>query len=220
MKKRIKTGIIAALSGVVVLPGCDSALKEQIDTEVPGRNLPPREQSGTNIPNADSLRLEERLKELSQTKYDGELAMGAMCYVMAIPMHVDYVCSYCGDTIKDRYDDWEVYNINRIEEVVKQIKNLGYDVVLDKTEFCPHCSKGNIENPELLFKFRFSSNATYHIAKSNIINDYQCLLAFLSNQDKYLGGFGEEHALYDNIAIIQKMTGLGKELKMENNTPE
>jgi len=213
-KKRIKTGIIAALSGIVALPGCDSAVREQIDTEVSGRNLPPREQSGTSTPNADSLRLEERLKELSLTKYAGELAMGAMCYAIAIPMPVDYVCSYCGDTIKDRYD-WEVYNINRIEEVVKQIKNLGYDVVLDKTGFCPRCSKGNVENPELLFKFRFSSNANYHIVKSNIINDYQCLLAFLSNQDKYAGWYDEEYALHDNIAIIQKMTGLGKDLQIE-----
>jgi len=214
-KKRIKTGIIAALSGIVALPGCDSASREQIDTEVPGRNLPPREQSGTNTPNADSLRLEERLKELSLTKYAGELAMGAMCYDVMAPVYIDYVCSYCGETVKEKYNDWDVYNMNRIEEVVKQIKNLDYDVVLDKTEFCPHCSKKSIEYPELFFKFRFSNNANYHIAKSNIVNEYQCLLAFLSNQDKYQGVYDEEYALHDNIMIIQKMTGLGKDLKIE-----
>jgi hypothetical protein len=218
-KKRIKTGIIAALSGIVALPGCDSASRELHDnTGAPGR-LSSREH-GTNNPNADSLRLEKRLKELSQTKYVGELTMGAMCYDMMAPMYVDYVCSYCGDTIKEKYNDWMLYNIEQIEEIVRQIKSKGYDVILDKKEFCPHCSKENIEYPELLFKFRFSSKAEYHIAKTNIMNDYQCLLAFLSNQDKYMGWHGEEYALHDHVTIIQKMTGLGKELKIANSTLE
>jgi hypothetical protein len=163
----------------------------------------------------DSIRLEQRLRELAQTEYKGELAWGAMCYDPAMPEYMDYCCSYCGDTVKEKYNNWTIYNINQIEDIVYKIKILSYDAVLDKTELCPKCSKMDIENPELIFKFRFSTKANYHVARSNIANEYRCLLAFLSNQDTFTGTYDEEYALHDNIAIIQKMTGLGKDLKIE-----
>jgi hypothetical protein len=197
--KNIKIGIVAALGGLVAVPNCEVQTGDS---------------NNSGILNADSLKLEKRLRELSQTNYTGELAWGAMCYDIAMPSYMDYTCPYCHDTIKEKYNSWTIYNINQVEEIVKQIKDLGYDVILDKTEFCPICSKKNIENPELIFKFRFSPNANYHVVLSNIVNEYQCLLAFLSNQDKYSGFYGEEHALHDNITIIQKMTGLGKDLKI------
>jgi DNA-directed RNA polymerase subunit RPC12/RpoP len=131
--------------------------------------------------------------------------VGAMCYIMANFDYMDYVCSHCGNTIKDKYNEWIIIQINQIEEIVKKIKELGYDVVLDKTEFCPHCSKKNIENPELIFKIRFSDEADYHIVRSNIINEYQCLYEFLSNPDEFSG----------DKTIIQKMTGLGEDLKIK-----
>ena len=131
--------------------------------------------------------------------------IGATCYDPAYPDNVDYVCSYCGNIIKGKYSSWLIFDINQIEEIVNQIKKLDYDVVLDKTEFCPNCSQKNIENPEIIFKIRFSEEAGYHIARSNIVNEYQCLFEFLSNPDKFSG----------NRAIIQKMTGLGEDLKIE-----
>jgi len=197
--KNIKIGIAAALGGLATVPNCDVTI---------GLYDPV-------IQNADSIRLEQRLMELSQTKYTGKLAWGAMCYDPAMPEYMDYGCPYCGETIKEKYNSWTIFNINQIEEIVGRIKALGYDVVLDKTEFCPKCSKKNIEYPELIFQFRFSPKANYHVARSNIVNEYQCLLAFLSDQDKYSGARGEEYAIHDNIAIIQKMTGLGKDLKIE-----
>ena len=130
---------------------------------------------------------------------------GAMCYDPIVDYYVDYVCSDCNSTIKDTYSNWVVYSIKQIENIVLRIKNLGYDVVLDKTEFCPHCSKKSIENPELIFKIRFSDKADYHVVRSNIINEYQCLFEFLSNPDEYTG----------DKEIIQKMTGLGEDLKFE-----
>ena len=198
--KKIKIGLAAALGGVVAMHGCNSQMDK------------PVAETGENT---DSIRLENRLKELFQTEYNGELTWGAMCYVTIEPVYVDYVCSHCGETIKEKLNNWMVFNINQIEDVVNRIKTLGYDVVLDVTEFCPHCSKSDIENPELIFKIRFSQKANYHVARSNIINEYLCLLAFLSNQDKYSGFYDEEYALHDNIAIIQKMTGLGTDLKIE-----
>ena len=199
--RKIEIGIIAALSGgFVAMQGCSSQSDQPIDVN--------------NNMNPDSIKLEQRLKELSQTNYTGELAWGAMCYDPMAPAYMDYTCSHCGEIIKEKYDNWIVFTINKIDEIVTRIKNLGYDVVLDKMEFCPNCSKNDHENPELIFKMRFSTKAHYHIAKSNIINEYLCLLAFLSNQDTYLDTFNNEYALHDNIAIIQKMTGLGKDLKI------
>ena len=199
--RKIEIGLIAVLSGgLVATQGCSSQSDKPIDD---------------NNMNPDSIKLEQRLKELSQTKYTGELTWGAMCYDPMAPAYMDYICSHCGETIKEKHNNWMVFAINQIDEIVTRIKKLSYDVVLDKTEFCPYCSKSDIENPELIFKMRFSTKANYHIAKSNITNEYLCLLAFLSNQDTYLNVFDYEFALHDNIAIIQKMTGLGKDLKIE-----
>ena len=126
----------------------------------------------------------------------------AMCYDPAVEYYVDYVCTYCNRTIKGKYGDWIVNSISQIAVTVKKIKELEYDVILDKTEFCQNCSKKNIQNPELIFKIRFSGEAEYHIVRSNIVNEYQCLYDFLKNPDEFTG----------NKAIIQKMTGLGEDL--------
>jgi len=130
----------------------------------------------------------------------------ASCYEPGVEQpYMDYICSHCGDTIKGKYGDWIIHNINTIADIVKGIKDLGYDAILDKTEFCPYCSKKTIENPELIFQIRFSEEADYHTVRSNIANEYQCLFNFLSKPDEYTG----------NREIIQKMTGLGEDLKIE-----
>ena len=129
---------------------------------------------------------------------------GAMCYDPIVDYYVDYTCSDCKTIVKDTYGDWIVQSINQIEDFVIQIEDLDYDVALKKTEFCPNCNKKEIGNPELIFKIRFSDKDDYHVVRSNIINEYQCLLEFLSNPDEYTG----------NREIIIKMTGLGEDLKI------
>ena len=129
----------------------------------------------------------------------------AMCYDPAeVEQYEDYICSHCGNTIKGKYGNWIIHNISTIDEIVDKIKDLDYDVILDKTEFCPICSKKNIENPELIFQIRFSEEDEYHTVRSNIANEYKCLLDFLTNPDEYKG----------NREIIKKMTGLGEDLKI------
>ena len=158
MKSRnVKIGLVAALSGLATMPGCN---KSVIET--------------------------------------------AMCYIVAFEEYVDYLCSHCGVTIKGKHGNRMIFNIYSIDETVAQMKTLGYDVILDKTEFCPYCSKKNIENPELIFCIRFSDEVDYHFVRSNIINEYRCLLEFLSNPEEYTG----------NREIIQKMTGLGEDMKI------
>jgi len=134
-----------------------------------------------------------------------KLTKSAMCYVPKLDNYLNYVCSHCGNTIKEKYESWTVRNIKQIGNIVNQIKKLNYDVILDKTEYCLHCSKKDIQNPELIFKIRFSETADYHVVRSNIINEYQLLFEFLKNPDKYTG----------NREIIRKMTGLGEDLKIE-----
>jgi len=131
--------------------------------------------------------------------------IGAECYDPAIPEYRDYVCTYCKNVIKEKYSNWMVRSIDQIDEIFKNIKGLGYDVVLDKTEFCPKCSKKEIQKPELIFKIRFSEEDDYHIVRSNIVNEYQCLYDFLKNPDEFTG----------DKTIIRKMTGLGEDLKIK-----
>ena len=135
-----------------------------------------------------------------------DLLPGATCYDPAVDDYEDYECSYCNNVIRNIYSTWIIHYIKQIEDIVSRIKDVGYDVFLDKTEFCSFCSEKSIENPELIFKIRFSEEAEYHVVRSNIINEYQCLFEFLSNPDEYTG----------NREIIQKMTGLGEDLKIEN----
>jgi len=143
-----------------------------------------------------------------------ELVPVASCYVTVVDYYEDYVCSHCGNTIKEKYTKQIISYIGQIEYGVNQMKGLGYDVILDKTEFCPHCSKKGIENPVLIFKIRFSEEADYHIARSNIINEYYCLYEFLKNPDEYLET-QDVKTLPEKIAIIRKMTGLGEDLKIK-----
>ena len=135
---------------------------------------------------------------IEETEEAEETITGAMCYDAGIPDFADYICYYCNNITKGKYGSSVIYVINKIEEILAQIISLDYDVVLDKTEFCPKCSKKTIENPELIFKIRFSEKVAYHVVKSNIINEYQCLYEYLSGPDKFSG----------DITIIQKMTGL------------
>jgi len=135
------------------------------------------------------------------------------CYYSVTPYPTDYVCSYCDHTVKDQYEGYLIFCISLIEDAVNRIKKLEYDADLDKTEFCPNCSQKNIENPELIFRIRFSEETEYHIARSNIVNEYRCLLEFLSDPDKFMEE-QNEIILREKIAIIQKMTGLGDNLKI------
>jgi len=131
--------------------------------------------------------------------------VGAMCYLVGQTPYMDYICPHCRRTIKGKYSEWTVRYITQIKDFVTKIKKMHYDVVLNQMEFCPRCSKDNIENPELIFKIRFSKKVGYHIVRSNIVNEYQCLYEFLKNPDEFAG----------DKAIIQKMTGLGEDLKIK-----
>ena len=88
------------------------------------------------------------------------------------------------------------------------MKQMGYDVALDESAYCSHCSGKPVERPELVFKIRFSKGAPYHTAKSNIYAEYDAVAAFLkSNKDIELI-LKVRNDKEEVIAIIKKMTGL------------
>lgn len=156
----------------------------------------------------DSIELEKRLKELSETEYKGELRGGAMCYM---PMYVNdrpYTCPVCKKvTMTNAFD---ALAIDSIRVVFQKIKQLGYDVYLNESEFCEHCRKRKKKNPAFIFKIRFSENAKYHVVKSNIEDDFLILFEFLKGKDKYDAGMPGEIPLNLEIDVLKKMTGLGK----------
>lgn len=92
--KKIKLGVLAAVRGIVGIPGCQHTPKPSLYDK-----------------SEDSIRLEARLLELSKTNYNGALFSGAMCYKMASPQNVDYIYPYCNDTIKNKYDSWKINGI-------------------------------------------------------------------------------------------------------------
>lgn len=194
VNKVIALGSLVALTG-----GCESA---QNITETTNTNV-----VDTKAP-ADSLSLVQRLRELTALKYDTSLAIveGPMCYVMASPMKEDYVCPVCATaTPSTAYANG---NIRSIRKKVEEMKMMGYDVLLDESSYCSHCSGKPVERPELVFKIRFSKGAPYHTAKSNIYAEYDAVASFLKS-DKDIEFLMKARKDNEGIfAIIKKMTGL------------
>ena len=161
----------------------------------------------------DSIELEKRLKELSETEYKGKLAMGAMCYAVSLSINkdsMDLSCNICNK--KTRYRERDIYYVKYITDITNKIKALNYDVVLDYSEYCNHCNKERLKEPSLIFKIRFSKDADYHVTKSNIKYDYLILFEFLKGNDKYDKGMEGEFPLHLEIDVLKKMTGLGKDI--------
>ena len=230
-KTKLSTALLIG-SAVIGATNCEAQVeKDSLDLSKDSKKENQLEKKFPII-KRDSIELEKRLKELSETEYNGKLSGGAMCYSMAVSVEQDYICPICGrKTIRTNYDIWD---INRISKMIKEIRALDYDVILDSREYCQYCSRdkfdkeeiissngskttfeyvtNRIEEPTLIFKIRFSKNANYHVVKSNIDDDYLILLEFLKGKDKYNAGMVGELPIHLKIDVIKKMTGLGKDL--------
>lgn len=205
---RRKTNKIAALSGLVVLTGgCESA-KPVASSESSNS----QETLKNTISMVDSASLVQRLKELAAVEFDTnselnevKIVSHAMCYIVASPQEQDYECSKCGaKTPSTAYSNG---NIRSIRLVVNDIKALGYDVVLDESMFCSACSGMKHERPELIFKIRFSKNAEYHSAMSNVYDEYETVYQFLLGKDNFLKYYSYDR-LDKKFRIIEKMLGI------------
>lgn len=205
---RKKTNKIAALSGLVVLTGgCESA-KPVASSDSSNS----QETLKNTISMVDSASLVQRLKELTAVEFDTNSELNelrivshAMCYIVASPQEQDYECSKCGaKTPSTAYSNG---NIRSIRNLVNDIKALGYDVVLDESMFCSACSGMKHERPELIFKIRFSKNAEYHSAKSNVYDEYETVYQFLLGKDNFLKYYSMGN-LDKKFRIIEKMLGI------------
>jgi len=169
--------------------------------------------------NKDRKELEERLRYLAQTNYSGKISSSHIESLISWCPSKNF-CSICGFS-EIEYHNGEVKKVYEIEIVVKKIrKNLGYDVVLDKREFCPRCSKREIGIPELIFSIRFCVNSNYHVVRTNDFHEYACLLAFLEGKETYIVDCAEsyyEKSLHESVGIIKFMTGLGADLDLPYN---
>ena len=165
----------------------------------------------------DRIKLEERLKYIEQKK-NNEKCSGLIMNSDVFWLWTDYFCSLCGTSAKEEYSYGVIVEIRLIEIVVKKIKKLGYEVALDKSDYCTHCRGKDFklfEKPELIFSIRYSGQSDYHVVRSSKIGDYECLLAFLEGKETYTVDWAEsnyEHTLHESIDIIQKMTGLEADL--------
>lgn len=154
--------------------------------------------------------MNEKLKELVNSKQDISEASGAMCYSSVYIKPIIYTCETCNN--KFEMDSYLYESVNDIKNIVKKIKKIGINVILDLSEFCEVCAnnqgKKNIEKPECIFKIKFKEDEKYYESKSNITSDYKVLLAFIENKEVYDSGHGSTTATRREYKIIEKMTGL------------
>lgn len=197
--KKIKAGVVAAVGSAIIVSGGNAQAQTTQKRGV-----------------EDSIKLENRLKELAALP-PREERMIAMCYAMAYTdAKGEFKCPHCGKETNSKWNTQITYNLSRVREVFDKIKAEGYDVALDETEYCPKCSKGKkIEYPAPVFKIRFSERSNYYAIKTGAVSDYVCLLAFLRDERLYKDQYKDEKYLPEEIQRIQKMTGLGKDLKIK-----
>jgi phage FluMu protein Com len=103
------------------------------------------------------------------------------------------------------------YVFDETQEVVKKLQKAGYDAYLYCTEFCPRCrsvSENTKREAEMQFVIRFSDSENYHVARSNILQDYLCVLEFLLGNEVMSGSFGETVPLNERVDVLVKMLGL------------
>ena len=134
-KTKLSTAILIG-SAVIGATNCEAQVeKDSLELS----NNPNKEnqlQKTFPIIKKDSIELEKRLKELSETEYKGELRGGAMCYM---PMYINdrpYTCPVC-NTIQ-MVSAFDAIAIDTIRVKVQKINDIGYDVILDENEFCEH----------------------------------------------------------------------------------
>lgn len=163
----------------------------------------------------DSVELEKRLKELSNNYCEFGNIISTTCGNIVDNEYGYYVCPNCGK--KTRRNGRSINELIAVENIVKKIKDAGYDVILEQKEYCKYCShRMFIKDASLVFKIRFSSNSDYHVARLNNLIDYFSLIDFLSN--KKIRAKGDN--IYEVIEVINKMTGLGSEIIISNPKPK
>jgi hypothetical protein len=96
------------------------------------------------------------LLERLEREKEPEPVMGAMCYAAAMyPEVAEYVCPVCGEkTLYTDYNtefiEWELQGCRRLFAEIEAVIEM--PIELDETQFCEHCSGGDVESPMLVLR--------------------------------------------------------------------
>lgn len=198
----IKKKIVAIGGAVAVASSCSTS--NQVAENDKGQEYDGLKKNGVAT---DSESLVKRLKALATADYDTFELPNAMCYSVAMPIEENYVCPKCG--AKTASTTYKNGNVRSIRGIVAEIKAMGYDVVLDESQYCHKCNGSKEEYPELRFKIRFSKDAEYHVAGSNTSSDYSAVKAFFEGEKvfrEFVANNRDEAKR--TLKIVEKMTGL------------
>jgi len=132
---------------------------------------------------------------------------GAMCYDVAAPTSIPRDCDKCDAGVE--VADWEVWSTDRIRALVSEMEDEGHDVILDIVVFCEECSEQGSAKHHVSFGIKFTGDEQYYMSESSIVNDYVILLAFLRGERSYTTSNDATVSLRRELAVIEKMTGLG-----------
>ena len=199
---------ILALLGIATMAGSCGTMRNQAattpQTGIEGDTQQPKVQHP-----ADSVTLVKRLQKLKEVRYDTTELPIAMCYSMAAPIVENYVCPVCGKETEST--SYQLGNMRSIRQVVENMKNLGYDVQLDEREFCHNCNGKKSDYPSLIFRISLNKNGQYHVAYSNLYDDYANLMTFLVCEKKkdFVNSVSNNKTEAEKVfRSIEKMTGL------------
>ena len=158
----------------------------------------------------DKKQLEQRLKELAETPYTGGISYGAMCYVPSRSHDEEYICLICNKSTIHDFGDYRIRDLFKIRSFINELKENGYDVLLDEHEYCEYCSN-SIERSRTNLKIRFDKNDEYHVVRPSLIG-YEYLKTFLLGGDHFISNQDFTITLHENINSIYEMTGLGEDI--------
>ena len=169
------------------------------------------EQEENSVPNAEREELIQRLKAMAEEEVlpPGQRPWGAMCYSPAAPnMTYTFTCPRCGRIVKELDYDSR-YELHKIASMVNEMKQLGYDVKIERV--CSICSGSSGKHPlevDTLFYFRFKRMEAYHVTVANPSWVYKVVLSFLRSENAYYGDRNDLEYVSEHRDVIAEMLGI------------
>jgi len=163
--------------------------------------------------------IERQLEHLAKSPPPKKLALGAMCYAVAMPPKtVDYICPECGEkTLYSMPDsnepnalsqdwnaaralNWELQDCRRLVQLIHKI-----DIKLIESQFCRHCSP-DTSHPRLGLEVRY--NGVVHRTWDVCSDDLVALKAFLEGKTKYKTFNDGEMAVKSRLSRLGELMGV------------
>jgi len=196
-------GLLVGLLLVAILwVGCSDAEKQQppstmrpaVTAAVPRQADPAR------------AKIEERLRKLASGPRPSDLAMGAMCYDMAIAFErVEFVCPECSEKTLYAQNEWHAHELSQCRRLVTQIPAL--DVSLDASQFCAKCNP-SIDKPVLSLVVRYPDREQPCRTDGIKPLDLELLKLLLEGKDRYRDIQDRETALQDYLPRLHELLGI------------